>query len=256
MKNSALIASTFLFFFSFASCNARDNSRNSLDWSGTYRGSFLSSSKDCDGLSLVLEIYEDGRYKQQSACVNNLEEVTHSQGTFTWNKLGNEITLTDEREEQKTTYRVEEMRLRKLSENGKRILYASSEQNILNKITPQQMLGIYWKLVEVKGKKIMQNDSLMRPPHILLHEEGRLSGSAGCNFLNGAYSLNEKGMKISFKSIGVTLMECPDMETEAFFLAALEEVKNYSLSEDGKMLSMKDNAGLVLIRFEADYLRQ
>jgi heat shock protein HslJ len=48
-----------------------------------------------------------------------------------------------------------------------------------------------------------------------------------------------------------TLMACPDMETEQMLLGIFERVDNYSLSADGKTLSLNKARMAPLARFEA-----
>jgi heat shock protein HslJ len=66
-------------------------------------------------------------------------------------------------------------------------------------------------------------------------EDGRVSGSAGCNWYGGDYEL--EGDAIAISEIAVSAMGCPDqeMETEEFYLAAFLDVDGWSL-EDGELV--------------------
>lgn len=64
-------------------------------------------------------------------------------------------------------------------------------------------------------------------------EQGKISGSSGCNTYGGAYTLS--GSAISFKDIAQTMMACADeglMQQEQVFGAALLSAKTYKLAGD------------------------
>lgn len=55
-------------------------------------------------------------------------------------------------------------------------------------------------------------------------DEGKVHGNTGCNLYNGALEIDmEEANSISFSSIGVTRMACPDPNHETELLVALEE---------------------------------
>jgi len=55
-------------------------------------------------------------------------------------------------------------------------------------------------------------------------DEGKIHGNTGCNLYNGAMEIDmEEANSISFSSIGVTRMACPDPNHETALLVALEE---------------------------------
>jgi heat shock protein HslJ len=78
-------------------------------------------------------------------------------------------------------------------------------------------------------------------------EDGRVSGSSGCNWYGGDYEL--EGDAIAISEIAVTAMGCPDpeMETEATYLAAFLDVDGWSL-EDGELVLSA--AGEEVLRYE------
>lgn len=56
-------------------------------------------------------------------------------------------------------------------------------------------------------------------------DEGKLHGNTGCNILNGNVEIDmDQPNSISFSSIGITRMMCPDNKYETGFVVALEEV--------------------------------
>ncbi len=79
-------------------------------------------------------------------------------------------------------------------------------------------------------------------------KENRVSGNASCNTYRGR--LNVDGNKISFKEpMAMTRMMCIDIQGETTYMATLEKIDSYSISEDGKILNfiMGD---IAMMRFE------
>jgi uncharacterized lipoprotein NlpE involved in copper resistance len=74
------------------------NSRNSLDWAGTYSG--MLPCEDCLGVETILEIKEDETYKLTSrkTTAEDQAEEMQSSGNFTWNEEGSAINLEQEDE--------------------------------------------------------------------------------------------------------------------------------------------------------------
>lgn len=74
------------------------NSRNSLDWAGTYSG--LLPCEDCLGVETILEINEDQTYRLTLRKTNDEEqtEETRTSGNFSWNDEGSAINLEQETE--------------------------------------------------------------------------------------------------------------------------------------------------------------
>lgn len=98
-----------------------------------------------------------------------------------------------------------------------------------------------WQIVEVNGRKVNAADTFMRPARILfLTEENRISASAGCNLINGRYSINSKG-KISFSQMIATKMACPDMKLEDALLKSLHRIDAFRVENDMLILSEGTN---------------
>nr|WP_314895630.1 META domain-containing protein [uncultured Flavobacterium sp.] len=78
-------------------------------------------------------------------------------------------------------------------------------------------------------------------------KENKVSGNNSCN--NYIEKLNADGNKISFKKpMAVTKMFCPGVG-ENIYMATLQKIDSYSVSEDGKTLNfiMGD---IAMMRFE------
>lgn len=80
--------------------------------------------------------------------------------------------------------------------------------------------GTYWKLTQLGGQAVSAQAGQAPEAHIVLHAEGRLAGSDGCNRLTGVYTL-EAG-QLWFERLGSTKMMCPaSTGVDATFLRAL-----------------------------------
>ena len=103
-----------------------------------------------------------------------------------------------------------------------------------------------WLLIEIEGSAYKTTGN----PQAFISLESAASqanGNNSCNNFFGGYTL-EAGEQIRFSSnMGATMMACPDMETEAAFMQALQGVDAYSVS--GDQLSLH-GAGKPLLRFE------
>ena len=108
----------------------------------------------------------------------------------------------------------------------------------------------YWKLIELNGDAIdVQNQN--REPHIILKaEDKRLNGTGGCNTFNGSYELENATLKIKFSQVISTMMACMDMEVESKMLKMFDAIDNYTISADGKYLSLNKGRMAPLARFE------
>jgi heat shock protein HslJ len=113
--------------------------------------------------------------------------------------------------------------------------------------------GKYWRLAELNGQAVTppaDESANARMPHIIFKDD-RVSGSGGCNTFNGTYAVSAPG-RIKFSQIVATQKACfTGMETETELFRALEMTDNYTLSEDGKTLSLNRARMAPLARFEA-----
>lgn len=238
-----------------------DNSRNSLDWAGTYSGTVPCA--DCQGITTQLTINDDGTYVLQTQYLGKSDELFLTEGNFTWQDDGNHIVLQGI-ESGPSIYQVGENHLRQRDMNGKPITGDLADSYVLHKAMPKAamparmstgsdgppLVGTYWKLVEVMGSPVEPVEGRI-PAHMLLHaEDKRVAGNAGCNSFFATYELDEAKGGLRFSKAGSTLMACPDMSTEQAFHKALEQVDSYVIAEDGR-LSLHRAKMAPLMRFEA-----
>ena len=110
----------------------------------------------------------------------------------------------------------------------------------------------YWKLKTLEGKDVKMADNQEQEIYFTLKSEGnRVVGFAGCNTINGEYTL-EEGNRIRFNGMLTTLKACPDVDVnESEFLEVFELADNYTIVDDVLSLNVGRRAPLAV--FEAVY---
>ena len=98
-----------------------------------------------------------------------------------------------------------------------------------------------WNLTDLDGQPIAVGSR--DTPHLLFYpgQVSRVSGSTGCNRLNGTFELSIMH-KIKFSPLATTRMACPG-NTESQFLAALRQTDNWSIINNQLLL----NKGRILV---------
>ncbi|QED37569.1 copper resistance protein NlpE [Antarcticibacterium arcticum] len=94
------------------------NSRNSLDWAGTYSG--VLSCKDCRAVETYITLNADNSFNLTRIYLEtevDTFEVIKTDGTFTWNEIGSAITLEGLQDEM-PNFKVGEQFLIPLDVNG------------------------------------------------------------------------------------------------------------------------------------------
>ena len=91
-------------------------SKSSLDWVGAYEGTLPCA--DCEGIQTVIELNQDNTYNANYLYLGKSENENKftDTGSFTWDILGNNITL--ESQDEKSQYKVEKNQLVLLDEEG------------------------------------------------------------------------------------------------------------------------------------------
>jgi len=90
------------------------NSRNALDWPGTYAG--VTPCADCPGIEMRLRLQLDGNYELSTRYQDRQVAPQTVQGRFSWDAAGNTITLDAAGSGQQ--FRVGEGRLLQLDRDG------------------------------------------------------------------------------------------------------------------------------------------
>ena len=85
-------------------------------------------------------------------------------------------------------------------------------------------------------------------------EEGRISGSAGCNTYFGSYEIDGNNIKIS--ELAMTEMACLEpegiMDQELTYLQYLADAKSYQIEDDKLLIYWTDHDAFSYIPAEAD----
>jgi len=200
------------------------NSRNSLDWSGTYQGTLPCA--DCPGIRYTITLDEDNSYQLKTQYLERGDSVFTESGKFNWDDKGGQITLAERGEK----FQVGENRLFHLDMEGNRITGGLAEYYVLNKVT-ESITGRYWKLIEVSGKTVMDGTTQKEPYIQLNSEDNRLEATGGCNGMGGTYELSDPN-RIKFSQLMGTLMACENMEVENGLKRALEAADSYHVQGD------------------------
>lgn len=110
----------------------------------------------------------------------------------------------------------------------------------------------YWKLKTLEGQDIKMADNQEQEIYFRLQSQGnRVTGFAGCNTINGEYTL-EEGNRIRFNGMLTTLKACPEVDVnESEFLKIFELADNYTIVDDVLSLNVGRRAPLAV--FEAVY---
>jgi len=113
------------------------------------------------------------------------------------------------------------------------------------------LFNTQWKLVALNGTPVETHPDQRQEVHLRFQEEeGRVSGFAGCNNINGSYRTDAGNL--SFGLLATTMMACPQLDRETEFLRALERVRRYAML--GGSLVLSDDGGAVA-RFKATTLQ-
>jgi heat shock protein HslJ len=230
------------------------NSRNSLDWGGTYFGTLPCAS--CPGIDVELSLRSDLTYTLLSVYQDHPGTFVDSD-TFAWNDEGSKIKLqTGNDAAGFQHFQVRENALVLLTISGEAIKDGNDNMYILKKAEGDAAtLGItnrYWKLVELNGNSVTYPE-FSREAFVLMTLDGRIRGNLGCNSFFGSFAL-EEGDRISFSQLGNTQMMCIDMSIEDEVKNVLQNADNYNLNEKQLVLNRARMAPLA--RFEAVYMDQ
>ncbi|WP_027126385.1 META domain-containing protein [Gelidibacter mesophilus] len=131
----------------------------------------------------------------------------------------------------------------------KRAPLAEFKKGVMDK---EPIVEKYWKLKTLQGKDVKMADNQEREIFFTLKSQGnRVTGFAGCNTINGEYTL-EEGNRIRFKGMLTTLKACPNVAiNESEFLKVFELADNYTIVDDVLSLNVGRRAPLAV--FEAVY---
>ncbi len=232
--------------------DAAHNSRNALDWPGTYKG--VLPCADCEGIETMVRLRGNLSYEISTQYLGKAKEAFKQEGTFTWSNDGGSIVLNRaSNSEAAARFRVGKNKLISLDSKGNAITGSMADKYVLLKTTPA-IIEKYWKLTELNGQSIAPPAEGQREAHFILKTaENRVTGNSGCNTLSSTYKL-EEGSHISFTPVISTRMACPQMDVEQRFFIALEKADHYDFSGEDTLF-LYPPQGAPLAKFAAVYMQ-
>lgn len=118
-----------------------------------------------------------------------------------------------------------------ISQNGKPVLSLRRKSTYVDRSS----LDGTWNVVKVLGEMVSKKMQT-RPELTFAVAEGRFSGNAGCNRINGEVKFDDAGRNvIRFDNVASTRMMCPDMTTEQNVLAALSMARFFGELPNGNL---------------------
>jgi heat shock protein HslJ len=223
------------------------NSRNALDWAGSYSG--VLPCADCEGIQTTVTLQQDGHYTRQATYLGKSAVPVTDAGSFAWDDAGRLVTQNSA-DGSEQMYQVGEERLFHLDEDGNRITGELSGVYVLEKtVEDPRIEGMRWVLIELNGEPV-QTPEGGQPAYLELQAaEAKVTGHASCNRFFGSYEI-KRGNRISFgNNVGMTMMACPDMSIETAFMDAMRKADNYAISAD--QLSLNKARMAPLARFSS-----
>ena len=119
-----------------------------------------------------------------------------------------------------------------------------------SKISLGEAMTHEWEIKTIDGKALEGKSETV--PFIGINvEKSQIYGSAGCNRLTGALTIDGDASKgsIDLSKMGMTRMMCADMSTETQVLEALSRVTKYSVK--GNILTLTDEQGNSVIELKS-----
>lgn len=127
-------------------------------------------------------------------------------------------------------------------------LYNGNHQAVMELMHQNfQFLNGTWLVKEIGGESIHVPDMKL----VIDVNEGKIHGNTGCNIINGTLETDmDAANSISFQSIGMTMMACPDANYETQFVMALEEAMRAKPLKESRvaLLDSQDKVVLLLER--------
>lgn len=220
-----------------AGADAAHNSRNALDWAGTYEG--VLPCADCPGIQTRLSLREDGSYALSTLYLDRSNAPRVERGRFAWQPGGNAIQLGAQRRGER--FAVGEGRLAWL-EPGAAPRWPQPARFVLERIAaadaPQAAQGVLesnrWTLVSAADAQGRPVDALAADPKrpiAFQFSAGRIHVEGGCNRSFGGYRIDDDG-RLVVGRIASTMMACDpaSMKVDERLAALLAEPAKIELT--------------------------
>ncbi|MFO7831330.1 MAG: copper resistance protein NlpE N-terminal domain-containing protein [Desulfuromonadaceae bacterium] len=251
----------------------RHNSRNALDWSGTYAGTLPCA--DCSGIRTTLTLSPAHTYVRKSTYlgVESSDAEHMHQGVFEWDSDGRTIELLN-LSGGRNLFQVGENRLFALDQSGERVTGDLASAYMLERVEDfdaqdvaaaiDMFVDKAWVLVQLDGASLDEDQAGAAWLQFQCDPQ-RVYGSSGCNRLTGSWMAGDDAVQkmeqrspsfttslpLHLSPLGTTMMACSSelMQLESKFLSALARVSGVYL--DGDELILLDRAARSVARFKA-----
>jgi heat shock protein HslJ len=116
--------------------------------------------------------------------------------------------------------------------------------------TNAKRLNGKWNISKVDGENIKGTEET---PFLNFNiAEKTVNGNVGCNIFNSTIQLDDKdATAVTINSGQVTMMSCPDLQTEQKILQALEKVKSMKAGNTADEYDLCDAAGNTVLTLSA-----
>lgn len=112
----------------------------------------------------------------------------------------------------------------------------------------QELAGTAWQATSIEGQSLVSGSSIT----VSFGNDGKVSGTAGCNRYSGSYAASVSGETVSMSALSATRMLCHEpegiMAQEQRFLAALQSAASYSVNPRTLTLRAADGSAVVSLR--------
>ena len=106
-----------------------------------------------------------------------------------------------------------------------------------------EFLNGTWRVAKINNEPVDNPDVKL----VIDVDEGKVHGNTGCNIFNGAFETDmEHPNSISFSSIALTRMMCPDIKYENVYMVALEEAASANPVSSNEVVLYNDQKEPVL----------
>jgi len=207
-----------------------DNSKNSLDWDGTYTGTVPCAN--CGGIITQITLKKDYTYSLQVEYAGKENSMQKFEGSFQWNDPGSIVILNGLKEKSMpSSYFVGENKLTQLDMDGNVITGDLASSYVLTKIN-ENLVGKKWKLIEINGVAISSmNPQPAVETFIFFQADGnKVYGNSGCNNFSGGYK--SEGGALKFSGMISTRKMCIDMTIENQMNKLFQAVDTYALQNN------------------------
>jgi len=188
------------------------NSRNSLDWAGTYEG--VLPCADCPGIQTRLTLNRDESYEFRTLYIDRDSAARVVRGRFSWQPNGNAITLEGQHGAQH--FVVGEGRVA-LVPAGAAPTWPQPPQRVLQLVAAAPAAGVQrtleshrWTLTSATGSQGQRIEDLPAGagrPVVFSFAEGRLNMEGGCNRIFGGYRVDGES-RLVLGRMATTMMAC------------------------------------------------